>query len=269
MSTKSFIFFLSFMMVAIAPMSIFAQGNSSLPVATTHEISGARIDGGEVVIYDEEVNQYAVSQSARDPRVYGVTAVRPALVFAVGSGTVPVVTAGAANVRVSAENGPIKRGDLLVSSESAGVAMVAEVSDDAVFAIALESFGDTNTPGATGTIAVEVGVEQARMLQESRREIEKQNAQNGTSSTSSAKEKATVISFVRAGLASVIAVGGLLFVLYSFRSTIAKGVVSIGRNPRARASILTLAVSNIIFALLLCAVVVFIAVGILILPLEF
>jgi len=67
-------------------------------------------------------------------------------------------------------------------------------------------------------------------------------------------------------IAVVLVIGGLFFILYSFRSTIKAGVVSVGRNPRARSSIVALAIGNLTFALILCAAVVFIAVAILILP---
>lgn len=239
------------------PLFSFAQTNTSLPVATTLEVAWAKSDGGEVVIYKESDSIYEVASTQKDARVFGVTALRPALVFSVGSGTVPVVTVGATRVRVNTENGPIARGDLLVSASAQGSAMRASLDDDAVFAVALED----HTASEPGMIIAEIGIEQARSLQESRRAIEKELTQ-----VASSTEK-TNISIARASIAAGIALSGLIFILYSFRSTIAKGVVSIGRNPRARTSIMALAFGNIIFALILCAFVIFIAVGVLVLPL--
>lgn len=244
--------------ILLVPCLVFAQNSTSLPVATTLEVRGALPEGGEVVVYEEESETYKIATDAKDARVYGVSAVSPALVFSVGSGTVPVVTIGAAQVKVTVENGAITRGDLLISSSEDGVAMRAELGDDAVFAVALEDY----IGGGVGTIVAEVGIEQARSLQESRREIDR----IATEQASSTLENKDGISLARASIAALIALGGLIFILYSFRSTIAKGVVSIGRNPRARTSIMALAFGNIIFALILCAVVVFIAVGVLVLP---
>lgn len=250
---------------AILPLCVFAQGAVSLPVATTLEINNAQTTGGEVVLYDEQKNVYAIAQDAKDARVYGVTAIRPTLVFATASGTIPVVTAGATSVRVNSRNGAIERGDLLQSSGILGVAMRADLEDDAVFAIALESFEGTAVDSSQqGSIIAEIGVDQAHALQESRREIERLNTEAAAATTTG--KDTLVVSFIRGAIAATVAVGALFFILYSFRSTIAKGVVSIGRNPRARTSIMTLAFGNIVFALILCAVALFVAVGILVLP---
>ncbi len=246
------------------PLLAFGQTNTAFPVAMTLRVADAIPEGGEIVAHDEVNESYVLSTAAREGQVYGVTAYRPALVFATGSGTVPVVTSGATQVRVTLSNGDIARGDLLVSSDIRGVAMHADISDDEVFAIALEDFRDVGDE--IGIVIAEVGVEGARALQEKRRQIEKQNPISGTL-TKDIKDGGGTVSFIRAGIATIIAVGGLFFILYSFRSTVAKGVVSIGRNPRARTSIMALAFGNIIFALVLCAVAIFVAIGVLILPL--
>lgn len=240
---------------------MYAQGNTSLPVAVTLEVVGANPDGAEVVTFVEEKNQYVLSRTARDGQVYGVTAISPALVFSTtASGTIPVLTAGATSVQVNNSNGVIKRGDLLTTSNTKGTAMRADLADDHVFAIALEDFGGDTSALTTGKIIAEIGIAQAQAIQEIRREVEKENLLASSTAVTS------IVSFVRVGIAAMVAMGGLLFTLYSFRSAMAKGVVSIGRNPRASSSIVALAFGNIIFALILCAVTVFVAIGILILP---
>lgn len=244
------------------PMFVFAQSSNTLPVATTAVVAGASASGTQVVVYDQQADMYGVSKKARDASVYGVTAISPAIVFATASGTMPVVTQGTTKVQVTAANGPITRGDILTTATSSGTAMRADLSDDAVFAVALEGFGNATT-SATGTILAQVGVDDARALQLARRDTAKQSV-IAASSTDAAGTK--MVSYTRDIIAAIIAIGGLLFILYSFRSTLSKGVVSIGRNPRARTSIITLAFGNIIFALLLCAVVIFIALGVLVLP---
>lgn len=245
------------------PLLASAQSANTLPIATTLQVSGADNEGGQVTLYDEATNGYFISANEKDARVYGVTAVSPALVFTTSSGTIPVVTSGPTQVRVTTSNGIISRGDLLESSALAGTAMKADLSDDQVFAVALESFGTQGISNESGSIIASIGIDQAHALQVSRRELEKRQSLGSSSSSTASKSP---ISIVRAGIAAIIAVGGLLFILYSFRSTIAKGVVSIGRNPRARTSIMALSFGNIIFALILCAVVIFIAIGVLVLP---
>jgi hypothetical protein len=124
-----------------------------------------------------------------------------------------------------------------------------------VFAIALEDYVPDAT-NETGFIQADVSVERAVLALEAKRQAE----------MSTEDESTSPVSIVRAVIAVVLVVGGLFFILYSFRSTIKAGVVSVGRNPRARSSIVALAIGNLTFALILCAVVVFIAVAILILP---
>lgn len=230
---------------------MFAQTGMSVPIATTVQLQDGVVENGLTVIYDRETDTYSLSTRVNDKRVYGVTAERPVLVFATSDDALPVVTNGVTRVRVSGVNGPITRGDLLMTSSEPGVAVFANLEDEYVFAVALESW----IASSTGTILAEVGVEQARARQLSRLEA-----------VATAGMERRPISLARGLIAVVIAIGGLGFVLYSFRSVIKAGVVSIGRNPRARASILTLAIGNILFALILCLLALFVAVAVLILP---
>jgi hypothetical protein len=127
-----------------------------------------------------------------------------------------------------------------------------------VFAIALEDYREGMT-----TLQAEINQEKAKQLHSQNKEVE------GTTDPSSLVEiKETFSSsFVRGVIATCIAVGALSFVLYSFRVTIGNAVVSIGRNPRARGAIMMLSIGNIIFALFLCGVALFVAIAVLVLPL--
>lgn len=237
------------------PSSIFAN---SLPAAETVTLEGVRtVSEGTVVVANEDTGTYRVSSSADAATIYGVAVARPPVVYTTENNNVPVITEGIAFVRVTNSNGEIRRGDLLVSSGEEGVAMRASESDQHVFAIALEPLV---AGSGVGVIQAEIGSDRAQTL----RNLQREQAAAALAET---EEDETSFSWVRAVIATMIIVGGLFFVLYSFRSTIAHGVVSVGRNPRAKRSILTLSVANIVFALVLCGVVVFIAVAILVLPL--
>jgi hypothetical protein len=231
---------------------------SGLQVATTVTLQGVtEVVEGMVVVGDDQTQTYGLSQSAAQAQVFGVTAAKPSLVFVTDGNQVPVVTEGIALVRVSGGNGDIARGDVLITASSTGVAMRAGKDDQQVFAIALEPYAAGD---AVGVIQAQISAEAARAvvaLAQRAAELE------------AVEEEAVSLapSIARAVIATVLAVGGLFFVLYSFRSAIVHGVVSIGRNPRARRSIMTLSLANIIFAIVLCAVVIFVAVAVLILPL--
>lgn len=240
------------LLLALAPILVWAN---PIQVAPTVSFVGAdTVEEGVVITVDSEQENYSISNRTHHDSVYGVTAVQPALVFQTGEAEVPVVTDGIAYVQVNDEGGAISRGDFLVTAAAAGVARKAAADESYVFAIALESY-TSESAEQVGFIQADVSVERAVQALEAKRQA--MNEQDASTDP---------VSVVRAVIAVVLVVGGLLFVLYSFRSTIKAGVVSVGRNPRARSSIVALAIGNLTFALVLCAVVVFIAVAILILP---
>jgi len=239
--------------LVVMPGQVLAN---AIQVSPTVSFLGADVvREGSVITVDSEQAQYSISARAHHDSVYGVTAAQPALVFQTGEQEVPVVTDGITYVQVSTAGGQISRGDFLVTAAAPGVARKATEDESYVFAIALEDY-QTDAASQIGFIQADVSVERAELALEARRQAEM-----------SAEDTAPdPISIVRAVIAVVLVVGGLFFVLYSFRSTIKAGVVSVGRNPRARSSIVALTIGNLTFALVLCAVVVFIAVAILILP---
>jgi hypothetical protein len=239
--------------LAVVPGQLLAN---TIQVSPTVSFEGADVVGeGFVITVDSIEEQYSISARAHHDSVYGVTAAQPALVFQTGEQEVPVVTDGITYVQVSNQGGQISRGDFLVTAELAGVARKAADDESFVFAIALEDY-QSDAADQIGFIQADVSVERAVLALEAGRQ-----AQMSTEDTTP-----DPISIVRAVIAVVLLVGGLFFVLYSFRSNIKAGVVSVGRNPRARSSIVALMIGNLTFALVLCAVVVFIAVAILILP---
>jgi hypothetical protein len=239
--------------LAVMPGQVLAN---TIQVSPTVSFVGADVAGeGSVVTVDSVEEQYSISARAHHDSVYGVTAAQPALVFQTGEQEVPVVTDGITYVQVSSQGGQISRGDFLVTAELAGVARKAADDESYVFAIALEDY-QSDVADQIGFIQADVSVQRAVVALEARRQAQ-------MSTTDTAPDP---ISIVRAVLAVVLLVGGLFFVLYSFRSNIKAGVVSVGRNPRARSSIVALTIGNLTFALVLFAVVVFIAVAILILP---
>ncbi len=244
--------------IAFVSTPVYAQSNGTLPIATTVSLLEPTIHTGEVITYDQTINTYALSKIADEAEVFGVSAYNPALVFETASGTIPVVTQGVVHLRVSQEQGPILRGDFLVTSSRTGIAMKALNTDNHVFAIALETFEDAAND--IGVVLVDVDKERASSLRAA--SVAARTAQKDAD----AQTKGLDISMLRIAIATTITIGSLFFILYSFRSTIAKGIVSIGRNPRARSSIVALSFGNILFALILCAVAIFIAVAVLVLP---
>lgn len=87
--------------------------------------SSQKLIAGTVVILDpEKSNQVIAATEPYDSRVAGVISQQPGVELGeAGEGRVLVASTGRVKVKVDATNGPIKIGDLLVTSEKSGVAM--------------------------------------------------------------------------------------------------------------------------------------------------
>jgi len=80
--------------------------------------------GTVVVLDDDKSNQVIAATQSYDSRVAGVISLRPGLMLGEGGeGRVLVATTGRVKVKVDARNGPIRIGDLLVTSDRTGYAM--------------------------------------------------------------------------------------------------------------------------------------------------
>jgi hypothetical protein len=116
---------------------VFLDGDTGLStsggdVAERFPVAGAIEPGSVVVIDPEHAGRLALSRRAYDPRVAGVAAgardYRPGIILgSQDDGRVPVTLTGTVYCRVSAENGPIRAGDLLTTASLPGHAM--RVSD--------------------------------------------------------------------------------------------------------------------------------------------
>jgi hypothetical protein len=90
--------------------------------------STQKLAAGTVVILDpERTNQVLASAGSYDTSVAGVVSAQPGIALGEkGEGKVLVATTGRVKVKVDASKAPIKIGDLLVTSDVAGVAMKSE-----------------------------------------------------------------------------------------------------------------------------------------------
>jgi hypothetical protein len=90
--------------------------------------SSQKLEAGTVVALDpERSNQVLASSEAYDTKVAGVVSAQPGISLGErGEGKVLVATTGRVKVKVDATRAPIKIGDLLVTSNVAGVAMKSQ-----------------------------------------------------------------------------------------------------------------------------------------------
>jgi hypothetical protein len=83
--------------------------------------------GTVVVLNHERDNEVMPSHSAYDTSVAGVVSAQPGIVLGIGSESKEqIATTGRVRVRVDATRGPIRVGDLLVTSDTPGTAMRSE-----------------------------------------------------------------------------------------------------------------------------------------------
>jgi hypothetical protein len=90
--------------------------------------STQKLSSGTVVVLDQtRTNEVIASSQAYDTRVAGVVSAQPGIALGEsGNGKVLVATTGRVRVKVDASRAPIHIGDLLVTSDIAGVAMKSE-----------------------------------------------------------------------------------------------------------------------------------------------
>ena len=106
------------------PDKIFAgAGYSDI---AEHMPAAADVEAGDVVVIDPNNDEHVIKSSQpNDPTVAGVIATDPAMLIGQADSPSPLALAGRVPVKVSAENGPIQRGDLLTTSGTPGHAMKA------------------------------------------------------------------------------------------------------------------------------------------------
>jgi hypothetical protein len=93
--------------------------------------SSQELRAGTVVVLDQtKSNQVIASSQAYDTRVAGVISSQPGITLGEnGAGKVLVATTGRVRIKVDASRGSIQIGDLLVTSDLAGVAMKSQPID--------------------------------------------------------------------------------------------------------------------------------------------
>ncbi|MFZ4662757.1 MAG: hypothetical protein ACOYNY_37475 [Caldilineaceae bacterium] len=106
------------------PDKIFAgAGYSDI---AEHMPAATDVTAGDVVVIDPDNDERVIkSYQANDPTVAGVISTDPALLIGQADSPSPLALAGRVPVKVSAENGPIRRGDLLTTAATPGHAMKA------------------------------------------------------------------------------------------------------------------------------------------------
>ena len=199
-----------------------------------------QIQNGTIISFKE--GQYQVSPEAYDKNLFGVVVLNPALqityedIEATSSNVFPVQTTGLVQVLVSSTNGSIQKGDRITSSDVPGIGMKAEQSGFSL-GIAEADFIGLSENSEIGTIPVTLQVQFAfaEDTPESSKIAARLRDLVNLSSLSVLENPITALQYVTAAL---VVLASIVFSFFTFTRVASTAVVSLGRNPLAKQSIL-------------------------------
>jgi hypothetical protein len=243
--------------------------NSS--IANTYVVSGGVPEPGDLISFDRSVQEFRLADGVDDANLFGVVVSEPAIVLRSRVGGVSVVTEGEAIVNVTNVNGPVAAGDYISSSAVPGKAQKAAVDASFVLGTALESFsGVASTSVGGGSPGLYTGSIRALLAVGPH----KQQAVSTTSASGAVVVDEDVVSvstpisrLIKYILASLIVFGTIYLAFKNFTANLKDSVVSVGRNPLAKASIQSMVVLNTSLTVVVSAIGLFIGLMVLFLPL--
>lgn len=231
-----FSFAVILLIVPLAHGADLAEG-----VATDLQIEDASVPDGSIVSLTD--GKYRLSATPYDGTVYGVVTENPAVVFkTVGiDDEHSVVTSGKTMVRVATVNGPIKKGDLITSSEIPGVGQ--KVTENGyVVGVAEEDYTDSD-PQRVGLIYTTLHLNYGTVSSGLRENLISSLLQGARAPFSS---PINALRYIIAGLIALMSFG-VGFWFFGRAST--RGVEAVGRNPLARRYILLSVLMNVVITI--------------------
>lgn len=231
------------------------QAQSTVPtdilgigVAKTITLANEEIPGGSVVSFKN--GEFVLSSESFDPDLFGVIPQVPAVVFEYQSqeenlNEYPVITSGTTAVRVTNQNGDIRVGDRLTTSDTPGVAMLADKSGITI-GVAQEAYDSA----AEGSILVTVDVKFAlsRALTDRARVQDRLLDVANLSAIAALEDPQEVFKYVLAGF---ILVGSVAFAFLTFGRSAQNSILALGRNPLASRAISAGMVINILMSIVI------------------
>ncbi|MBU1130761.1 hypothetical protein KJ840_01355, partial [Patescibacteria group bacterium] len=122
------------------------QGQGTAQYFTVENIGTSTIDFGTVILVSQATSTDGfISDEANSTRILGIVGASSAEIFGAGSkstSSLPIIVYGTALVNVSAENGPINKGDKLTTAATNGYAMLATKPGAGVLGAALEPLNE-------------------------------------------------------------------------------------------------------------------------------
>ena len=234
----------------------FAQTSLSGGVATSIDVDPSKVKDGDIISSTNE--GFILTKVAYDTAMYGVVSKNPAIALEnnVDENKTYVISSGQALVRVSAKAAPIKKNDLITSSNTSGVGEKA-TRNGYVLGNTLENYSNTKD---TGTIMVNINPHFSNASTPNLR----------TNLLTSLREAGSApflspLEALRYLAAAIVAILSFVIGFTYFGRVAAKGVEAVGRNPLAGRLIEFSVVLNILLTAVIVGVGLMIAYLILIL----
>lgn len=244
-------------------------------IASSFPIAGP-VEDGDILSFDVETETYTRSLKQSDESVFGIVVDDPVLEFSTNQVLPdgrPVVRVGEAVVNVSTLKGIIEAGDLVTTSSVAGLGEKAPVGEPTyLVGVALEdmrfaSTARTDLPGTVRFGRVPVALRMGQHIPGAEKDTQTASStQPLATGPGSVDEKGLqYFMLIRYVLAATVVVVSILIALRSFGGALAQSVISVGRNPLARSSIMSMMLWNSLFILIVSGVGLGIGVAIIVL----
>lgn len=242
-TSKLAIFLISYLFLSLSlPLANIDLVHADFPVASNMEVADKNAVGGNIIT--SASSGLVRTTVAYDKSMIGVVISNPTIVIHPETGTTKaIITGGDNNVLVSSKNGAIKKGDLITSSDIAGVGIKATQSGYVV-GVALEDFPRSGTTGTQGTVLTEVNIHYnvAEGSSVGLPFLE----QVGQGFLNNLKNPSDFIRLSRYMMAGLVALFVIFISFFTFARSIRNGIEAMGRNPLAKKSIQTGMVINAI-----------------------
>lgn len=214
-------------LTVVSPVSANSISNGT---ATGITITGEKVQNGDII--SATVEGYKKTSSEYDPEVFGVVSTNPAVYLSDTSSPkdIPIISVGQVSVRVTSQNGNIKKGDFITSSQIPGVGQLA-TENGFVLGTAEQDYS-SNDPKKIASIQVNLHPHFARLTNDITR-----NAWSAFNLGFDAARQSP-LGFVRYVVAGTIVLLSFFFGFRFFARSSNRGVEAIGRNPLAKQAIL-------------------------------
>lgn len=240
------------MLIMVFPKILWAQASN---LVLTYDIKDTGVQSGDILIQSNAgLIRANVSYSNK---IFGVVINDPIIVYRdVDQKQTPVATTGTVLVNVTDQNGEIKQGDFVTTSEIPGKGQKASVSGY-VIGIATENFNKSSgqpIQGAGGKTYTQAKVNVSLRVEFA--EISSAKSVNrffdllNQALFRNIQDPEKSIQIFRYIGASLVILLSFAIGFVTFARSIYKGVEAIGRNPLARRTIQLTILMNIFFAIL-------------------